>query len=61
VTVHSLNDYRATFPGLGLIKCQGCGRPTIEHRVAARCPKLAYIDRLHTGSAASDSRIVEAR
>jgi len=61
VTVHNLNAHRNTYPGLGVIKCQGCGRPTIEHRVATRCPKLAYIDRLLTGNAASDSRIVEAR
>jgi len=61
VTVHNLNDYRATFPGRGVIKCQGCGQPTTDHRVATRCPKLSYIDRLLTGSAASDSRIVEAR
>jgi len=61
VTVHSLNDYRATYPGRGVIKCQGCGKPTTDHPVASRCQKLAYIDRLLTGTPSSDSRIMEAR
>jgi len=61
MTVHNLNARRNTYPGLGVIKCQGCGKPTTDHPVATRCPRLAYIDRLLTGTPSSDSRIMEAR